>query len=254
LPGSFKGTIGSQGIVEKLVGKSLYVRKNEQSVNILVVIPALAALVAIPYFYVKAISWAAGSAQRRADAGKIVMFDVTPTMNISYGGPVITFVPTYGPTGSPTTVKIAPTYTMYPTLTPVPSYTPVLGEPFYYSRYDPSLLDRSVDLNEDGSCKNVEDGICHTMNCFDYDLDAGECVSMMTTGLDWKDYFGKSVACGAEYPLYTIFRVITPMQIAGDYECLDRCPACTGKKILDFLSTVWTLNWNYTLSVQVIYR
>jgi hypothetical protein len=66
----------------------------------------------------------------------------------------------------------------------------------------------------------------------------------MASGLDWHDYVGKVVACGFEYPLGTIFHMLEPKKLAGRYTCLDRCPACTGKKQLDFLSITQQLPWN----------
>jgi hypothetical protein len=235
IPGSFNGVIGSKGIVEALVGKALYVRKNEQTANIAVVFPVLALLVMVPYLYGSAMNWAAGASERRHQANEIIF--ATPTFERIGSG--IGFIPSYQAAGRATTngaqpsYTIQPTYTMQPTYTIQPTYTPMTGEVFYYSYYDPAL----------GS-----------LNCWDWDEELKECHSMMATGLDWRNYFGKSLACGAEFPLYTVFRVIHPLEIAGDYPCLDRCPACTGMRLLDFLDTGQRLPWGYDLLVQVIYQ
>jgi len=122
-------------------------------------------------------------------------------------------------------------------------------ETFYYSYYYPDLL--APGEIENGVCANQEGGICHTVNCFDYDLLAGRCRSPMATGLDWHQFLGRSVACGYEYPIGTVFHVITPAKLAGDHPCLDRCPACTGKKLLDFLSPFQQLPWQTPLRVEV---
>ena len=76
---------------------------------------------------------------------------------------------------------------------------------------------------------------------------------MMASGLDWHDYVGRALACGFEYPMETVFRVFEPEKLAGKYPCLDRCPACTGKKQLDFLNLTQQLPWNEKLVVQVNY-
>lgn len=244
---------------EKVVIKAIGARKSDQQFNFVGVIGSvmIVGLTMIVWIYL------ATGGTRGGLTGK----EFVATKLVERGGvgwsPPSTAVPTdmlQDAVVTATTIAIQSTYTLQPTYTFQPTYTlqatytPVLGEPFYYSRYDPALVDVEVDLNVDGSCKNIENGVCHTTNCWDYDLVKGECRSMMTSGLDWRNYFGKALACGSEYPLYTIFRVLTPTQLAGDYECLDRCPACTGKKILDFLSTEWTLNWMYPISVQVILR
>jgi hypothetical protein len=122
---------------------------------------------------------------------------------------------------------------------------------FYYSYYNPDLLAPSDIVN--GMCANQENGVCHTVNCWDYDLVEGRCKSLMASGLDWHEYVGEALACGFEYPLGTVFYVLEPERITGKYTCLDRCPACTDKKQLDFLSLTQKLPWNQELSVQVSY-
>jgi hypothetical protein len=154
-----------------------------------------------------------------------------PPVGVTATSPAPGFLVT--PTASPlvTSTVLPSTPTAYPTYTPYPSYTPVSGEVFYYSYYDPGL---------------------GPPNCWDWDAVEGVCRSLMSSGLDWRNYFGKSLACGEEYPLYTVFRVIHPVELAGDYPCLDRCPACSGLRVLDFLDTKQRLPWQYQLLVQVI--
>ena len=122
---------------------------------------------------------------------------------------------------------------------------------FYYSYYNPDLLAPSDIVN--GVCVNQVNGVCHTVNCWEYNVFDGRCKSAMATGLDWHNFIGRAVACGFEYPLGTIFRVLEPEKLAGKYTCLDRCPACTGKRQLDFLSLKQELPWNQELSVQITY-
>jgi len=152
-----------------------------------------------------------------------------------------------------TTKMVKPTEPTVPALpTPtgvVATITPSSIQVFYYSYYNPDLLAPSDILN--GVCANMERGICHTMNCWEYDVMEGKCKSRMSSGLDWHGYVGKVVACGFEYPLGTVFQVLEPEKVAGAYACLDRCPACTGKNQLDFLSLNQILPWNQELLVQV---
>lgn len=93
-------------------------------------------------------------------------------------------------------------------------------------------------------CQLVTKKYCHGINSWDYDVSNGRCVAMMASGHDWNDYLGKAVACGFEYLLGTVFRVLEPKSIARTYTCLDCCPACTGKRQLDFLSLSQKLPWN----------
>jgi hypothetical protein len=134
----------------------------------------------------------------------------------------------------------------------MPSVTGTLEaavEIFYYSYYYTDFLAPSDIV--DGVCANQEGELCHTVNCWDYDLADRRCRSLMASRLDWHDYVGKAVARGFEYLLGTVFCVLEPQNLAGKYLCLDRCPACTGKKQLNFLSLTHKLPWNQELSVLV---
>ncbi len=239
------------GVVRGLLGKQLLTRKSDQSFNIGVVVPSLLMMVGIIWGYTYLMNASGNQAEEREAASR-----ATREARRGEQGIQAFTVPTLYGQGVVVTGTSIPTMeeTLYPTYTFYPTVTSIFGEPFYYSSYDPAIVVVGTDVREDGSCINVENGICHTINCWSWDVVEGECISKMTSGLDWRDYYGKSVACGDEYPLYTIFRVIEPMVIAGDYECLDRCPYCTGKKVLDFLSNHWDLQWLYPLNVQVIRR
>lgn len=182
----------------------------------------------------------------------------TPSgLTFSLGGSTPVSTPSLSPTPLPSLTSVMvmpdrfPTYTPYPTYTPVSTLQPY--EVFYYSIYDPMVLWEG-DFNDDGTCANVTDGVCHTMNCWDWDIEAGICRSPMASGLPFESYYGKAVACGYEYPLYTVFEVTYPLEIAGSYTCLDRCPACTGKRQLDFLSHDWVLPAQWEVHATVYYK
>jgi hypothetical protein len=133
-------------------------------------------------------------------------------------------------------------------------------ESFYYSWYNPDLL-VPEDVSEDGSCVDLEEvwsdseGVwydaCHTINCWNFDIDAGQCISRMASGEDFRAYFGKALACSSDYELGTVFRVIIPDSLAGDWVCLDRGGA-VGGRMLDFLQREGVLEWNTMLEAQVI--
>lgn len=57
--------------------------------------------------------------------------------------------------------------------------------------------------------------------CLDWDYGRSECLSMMNSGLDWRDYYEKAIACPIEFPLGAVVEVGL-----GDnhlyYTCLDR--------------------------------
>ena len=163
--------------------------------------------------------------------------------------PTITIVRTVRPSMQATaTITTTPIMPDVPNGTETPNY---VVEIFYYSYYYPDLL-APFDI-VDGVCVNQEGGKCHTVNCWDYNISTERCESTMASGLDWHDYLGQTVACGFEYPLGTVFRVLEPEKLAGEYICLDRCPACTGTRQLDFLSPIQQLPWNQELLVQVTY-
>ena len=133
---------------------------------------------------------------------------------------------------------------------PAPPVTaPATDEIFFYSYYYPDLL--APEDVVDGICANQDGALCHTVNCWDFDLLTGRCRSAMASGLDWREYIGKALACGYEYSLGTVFRVLEPASLAGDYPCLDRCPDCTSKRLLDFISAYQALPWQTELLVQV---
>jgi len=137
-----------------------------------------------------------------------------------------------------------------PTVTVATSTPTIAVQIFYYSYYNPDLLAASDIVN--GVCANQENGVCHTVNCWEYDVMEGNCKSKMATGLDWHDYIGQAVACGFEYPMGTKFQVLEPEKLSGIFVCLDRCPACTGKRQLDFLSLIQELPWNQKLLVRTV--
>jgi hypothetical protein len=238
----------SEEIVRAIVGRPLFIRKNEQTANIIVVLPIVALLVAIPYFYIKALDWAAGAANRRADAFKMVNVNPNQVSN-----PMIKFVPTITPltTQQPTQVISVNVQVSYPTAAPtqIPTATADPGRVFYYTYYNPDVL-VDADVTKKGKCANQEGNWCHTVNCWDYDLAAGECKSATASGQDFRDWWGKGLACASEFPLWTVFVVIEPPELAGRWTCIDRGPAVEGSR-LDFLMPGQVIEWGHELKAVV---
>ena len=143
--------------------------------------------------------------------------------------------PVESPTpGAPTPTQTAmPTYTPYPTYTPFMSPTPEYARGvFLYSYYNPAL---------------------GGVNCSQWDEETQTCVSTMASGKDWRQWYGKALACPSVYPMYTVFRVTSPESIAGDYVCLDRGGSLEGTNYLDFLDTQQRLEWNASVEALIIY-
>jgi hypothetical protein len=175
------------------------------------------------------------SPPERAQASEVQISTITMTERVRPAEPTVRITATKPPTPNIMAATSTPTIAL---------------QIFYYSYYYPDLLAPSDIVN--GVCANQENGVCHTVNCWDYDVMEGKCKSKMASGLDWHAYVSKAVAYGFEYPLGTVFRVRKPAKIAGDYPCLDRCPACTNKRQLNFLNVIQQLPWNLQLVVIVI--
>lgn len=157
----------------------------------------------------------------------------------------------------------SPTVTPAPTLTPVPEYTPVVVvstptpeptatnvpyETFRLSFYDPNIG------------KYFPDNAF--TNCFDWDPAAEVCRSTTASGYRHEEFYGRGLACPDRYPLGTVFRVLRPVQLAGDWYCIDRGGAITDDW-LDFLlqypDGLWTganindFPWGTEVRAEVYY-
>jgi hypothetical protein len=125
------------------------------------------------------------------------------------------------------------------------------GDIFYYTFYNPNVL-VPQDLNADGTCANTDGVLCHTVNCWSFDLAKGECVSPMNSGQAFRDWWGKALACDPKYPLWTVFVVTAPPALVGRWTCLDRGQAVTGSR-LDFLMNSQVVTWGSALLATVEY-
>jgi 3D (Asp-Asp-Asp) domain-containing protein len=121
-----------------------------------------------------------------------------------------------------------------PTTTPTLFVNPTLRNIsiFTYSFYNPSL---------GGS------------NCLTWDSAGENCVSKMSSGYDYWDYYNIAVACPPEYPTGTIIRVVSPHVLAHNWVCMDTGGAIVGNR-LDFLQRNQVLPWNTEIDAIVTYR
>ena len=247
IPGLFRGLTDSDQIVRSIVGRPLLVRKSEQTVNVLVVVPIVIGIVAIPWLYMKILDWTYKQSTNHNPA-RVGFATIGPG---AYGlppavNPIITFVPTYGGDRVQPTQEISVKVQVnYPTALPTQEVTVTptadTGQVFYYSFYNPDML-APGDLLPDGTCKDVEKTWCHTTNCWDYDVAAGNCRSATASGQKFRDWWNKGLACGGKYPLWTVFIVLEPSILAGRWTCIDRGGIVDGSR-LDFLQINQVIAW-----------
>ena len=213
------------GLVRSLIGRQLITRKSDNSFNFGVVLPSILGIIVIIWGYVSVLN-----ASQAFSANRSLHARQTDEAIFSIRNPTYS-VPTLYNQGTSKPVDKTATSTMIVTSTQVPTATENIQR-FSYSWYDPSL---------------------GYPNCWDWDEVNKECHSMMSSGQDWHNYYGRAVACPLEYPLGTVIRVIEPDALKGDWTCLDRGAAIVGSR-LDFLTHGATpgLGWYDGLQAEVI--
>lgn len=157
---------------------------------------------------------------------------------------VLTSQPVYGllPPSSdfftPTpAVKLTPTPQATPQATPtlvqaVPvaqptDYAPVMV--FRYSYYNPAL---------------------GGVNCYAWNDITQTCDSTLANGEDWRENYGRAVACAPEIAFGSVIDVIYPAQLAGKWLCKDRGGAIVGDYI-DFLDVAQRYDWSALVVARV---
>jgi hypothetical protein len=250
VPGEFRGETDQEKIVEMLVGKSMFVRKSEQTVNVAVVIPIILGIVAIPYLYTKVLSWSYSVSTSRSEKAQLSVKTMVPDMN-SQAGIFPIYLTQTAILPQPTQVIKVQVQVNYPTSMPTPSATADLAQVFYYSYYNPDVI-APGDLLPNGDCATPEKNWCHTTNCWDYDVKAGKCVSPTASGQAFRDWWNKGVACGQKYPLWTVFVVVDPPALAGRWTCIDRGGTIDQSR-LDFLQPAQSVNWGSEVRAIVEY-
>lgn len=232
------------------MGKALFVRKSEQTVNIAVVIPIILGIVLIPWGYTKVLAWSYSVSTSRSAKAQLSIKTLMPVQDGNAGIFPIYLTQTAIPP-QPTQVIQVQVHVNYPTAFPTPSQTPDVSQVFYYSYYNPDIL-APGDLLPNGDCANPEKDWCHTTNCWDYSVQNGKCVSLTASGQAFRDWWNKGVACSNKYPLWTVFVVVDPPSLAGRWTCIDRGGSVVGSR-LDFLQPNQAVNWGSEVHAIVEY-
>jgi hypothetical protein len=251
-PIDLEGEVDKSKIARSMVISALVRRKSDQQINIVLLFSSvgMAALILGGYFFLirgglnqldthsRALDVTRTAIAERFESvpgfvGGVVSYDdpslatltimptVTPTPYVVvFNTPTPTLMPgqvSYDPVGLPTSV--------------LPTIVPGASE-YIFSFYNPDILAPGDVVK--GVCQAPDGKWCHTVNCWDFDIMKGVCVSKMFSGLDFHAWYGKAVACPEGVPMGAVYRVLAPEQIRGDWVCLDRGGAVSGTR-LDFL-------------------
>jgi len=133
-----------------------------------------------------------------------------------------------------------PTPSMTATITP--TFTPTEVSTYVYSSPTPVVLYFRLSFYDPNIGRYFPDKA--EVNCLQWDFEKKECHSKLLGGTDvFSNWYGRGLACPAEFPFYTKFQVVNPPQLAGLWTCVDRGGLIVGNW-LDFLlrypDQVWT--------------
>lgn len=172
-----------------------------------------------------------GTALPTATAPGFMSVYSTPAPTVTPGAPVED-LPTLAPSPSPTLTE-----------TPTPAPTARAEGVFYafnYSYYWPPYGPPN----------------CGAEN---WDEKHGLCKDMTASGEQWTQHIGEGVAVPIQYkdeiPLLSTIRILSPLQLVGDYLVIDYCGGCVkpeGHIYLDFLDNRARANWTVPVLAQVI--
>lgn len=222
----------------------------ESSFNFIQFFMALAFISVLGYMGFRLFfGWGKGALGRmnNTNSGKVMGvtygkgLELTPTAGMDVLHQIYATQTSIASTPGPFNVNVSVTMivpTEIPTMAPAPTLTPlptIALEDFYYSSYYPdNVTDEEKVLIDEGTCPNSHDGVCSTVNCWDYSVADKTCKSKMTSGEPWQAWVDRAVACSYDFPLGTKFRVVDPPSLAGEWICMDRGGDIQGSR-LDFL-------------------
>lgn len=220
-----------KAIAGGIVGASVIVRKNEQSVNLGSLVMGFVFLVLVPWWWIDAVS------AKNERAAERELLRATRVFELQYGTstPVQVLSPLDAMNVARSTLEAGFTPTPSPTISPSPEPTASptaiysVNAVFRYSYYNPKL---------------------GGVNCYQWDSAIGDCVSMMANGEDWHNNYGKVVACAPEIALGTVIEVTYPDALKGLWVCKDRGGAIVGDWI-DFLDIMKRHDWGGTVSATL---
>lgn len=229
-------------LVRKMVGHSILVRKSEQSLNpesIFIVF----LLVGMVYWYLWRVNVRIERGQERQQAIATRIASGSNPYD-AIGQLQVTALPSETPVP---VIMVMPE----PTLTPLPTATVAPKSELVFlklSFYDPNIGSVIPEIAD--------------INCALFDHVNRVCISTMANGVPFGQYYGRAVACPPPMQHGDILDVIYPVQLAGQWTCMDRGWAIEYPYV-DFLlrypDMVWTgynLNnfpWSTTVQARWIH-
>jgi hypothetical protein len=215
-----------------ILGKGVLLRKSDQSFNFFGVLGSVGLIVVVLYVWIWLLSGASrkGKTQSEYLATKLIQYAGTVEATITLPADILAL------TGTPTITRTAEptsTATMIPTATMMSTATiPFRAVSWQYSYYNPAL---------------------GGVNCAVWDENSQKCISSMSSGLDWHNFYDKAVACPLSYPLWTKIEVVTPEELRGVWVCMDYCAVCKENDIIDFLQLRQYLPWRTPIQSKVYF-
>lgn len=227
-------------LARQIVGRSVLVRKSEQSLNPESVVIVLL-LVAMVYWYLWRVNVRIERSQQRQQQMATL---------VASGSNVYDSLDQLQVTSQPS-VSPMPTLTLAPTVTPFPTATVAPKSELVFlklSFYDPNIGSVIPEIAD--------------INCALFDHVNRVCVSTMANGVPFGQYYGKAIACPPPMQHGDILDVVYPVQLAGQWTCMDRGWAIEYPYV-DFLlrypDMIWTgynLNnfpWSTTVQARWIH-
>lgn len=189
-----------KALAKRIVGYSVLVRKSEQSLNPESVLIVLA-IVSLAWFFMWRLEVRAVRSQQKqqAIATRIALgsnsYDALSQLQVT---PMVSQI-------------VLPTDTPMPTMVPSPTVTIGPKSELVFlklSFYDPNIGSIIPDIAD--------------INCALFDHINRVCVSTMANGVPFGQYYGKVVACPPPMQHGDVLEVSYPVQLAGNWTCMDR--------------------------------
>lgn len=215
-----------------VISRSVGTRKSDQQFNFFGVVGSVGIIVVVLWVWIYLIG---GGTRHGLTASQMYATRLVEEGGGSYGVGTSISGLHIDPTNTPTMIPDTPTATFTVVYTSTFEPTATLGGrevQFQYSYYNPAL---------------------GGVNCANWDEVAGKCVSMMSDGNDWRNYYNVAVACPIWYPLGTSIVVDAPKEVAGLWVCMDYCPVCNENDIIDFLQLGQALPWRAMIYARVYF-
>lgn len=244
------GDLTPYEIASSIVGASVVVRRNEQTVNLSGIFLAIVFLFLIPYGWVHAVSTRAERAAQRAQERE----ERINALKYGTSTPVKVLSPLEAQQLAIETIQASwtPTVTVLPaTMEATMSPMPMMQDELVFMKlsfYDPMIGQYYPDIA--------------SVNCASWDVNLRTCLSTMADGTPFANYYGDAIACPPPMQNGDVLEVTYPVQLQGSWTCRDRGWAIR-EGYVDFLlrypDMVWTghdLNlfpWSSTVQARWIH-